>query len=447
VSGTEHDHYYVRQDAFEGNISGPLFSEWAGDVILAAGLNYRFDSYIQESDALSVAFNTYTNANGQWRTGNTQPSSGANEVSEGYLEFAVPLLKDLPMIEALDADLAVRETDYRTSGSATTWKIGVNYQPIDDLRFRLTRSRDIRAPSLSELFNVGANGGAPTVGLIINVPGYGPVTTTSGTRTAATGNPLLKPETSNTLTYGAVYSPSWLPGFDFSVDSYAINISDAISTPTVNQEVTFCNAGVVSNCAFFVYDNTNSVTLAYTKPFNFTKYRVDGVDFEASYSFDMSDILSDLDGSVALHAVAGFVDHDENSTTGVAPIDRAGDVGPNGYHMPHWKGTWQAMYDTGPWEAFVQVRYIGAGQFDSTLLEGVDIDNGNVSAATYLDLNLKYTMPDTVGNWAVFLGINNAFNITPPLDPSTGNNPYRTQTSLYDVVGRFFRVGVKFKFD
>ena len=42
---------------------------------------------------------------------------------------------------------------------------------------------------------------------------------------------------------------------------------------------------------------------------------------------------------------------------------------------------------------------------------------------------------------------NNAFNITPPLDTSTGNNPYRTPPSLSAVVGRFFRVGVKFKFD
>ena len=446
VSGTESDQYHVFQDAFEANITGPLFSEWAGDVVFAGGLNYRFESYSQLSDALSVAFNPYTNANGQWRTGNTQPSSGHNEVTEGYIEFAIPILKDLPFVEDLDADLAARFTDYRTSGSATTWKIGLNYQPIDDLRFRLTRSRDIRAPSLSELFNVGANGGAPTVGLAINVPGHGIVTTTSGTRTAATGNPLLTPEISNTLTYGAVLSPRWLPNFNASVDAYAINISKAISTPTVDQEVAFCNAGVASNCAFFVYDNTNSVTIAYTKPFNFAKYKVDGVDFEASYRFALADFWPDMDGSVALHAVAGFIDHDQNITTGVAPIERAGDVGPNGYHMPHWKGSWQVQFDQGPYDAFVQARFIGGGRFDNTLVQGVTIDNNAVPRMIYVDTNFKYTFPDSDGNWAVFLGINNLFNASPPLDPSTGNNPYYTQTALYDVVGRFFRGGVKFKY-
>lgn len=443
VSGTEMDQYHVFQDAFEGNISGPLFTEWAGDVVLAAGGNYRFDSYNQMSDALSVAFNPYTSANGQWRTGNTQPSYGHNEVTEGYVEFAIPLLKDAPLVEDLDADIAARFTDYRTSGAATTWKVGLNWQLVDDLRLRLTRSRDIRAPSLSELFNVGANGGAPTVGLKVDEPGA-VVTTTSGTRTAAVGNPLLKPEISNTLTYGAVFTPTWLPGFNASVDAYAINISKAISTPTVDQEVAFCNAGVQSNCAFFVYDNTNSVTLAYTKPFNFAQYKVDGVDFEASYRFALSDIWASGDGSVALHAVAGFVDHDENFTAGVAPIERAGDVGPNGYHMPRWKGSWQGQYDLGPYEAFFQVRFVGAGRFDNTLVQGVTIDNNTVPAAIYLDTNLKYTIPETDNEWAVFVGVNNIFNIAPPLDPSTGNNPYDTQTSLYDVVGRFFRVGVKF---
>lgn len=450
VSGTETDQYHVMQDAFEGNITGPLFTEWAGDVILAAGANYRFDSYAQLSDAYSVTFNSYTNANGLWRTGNTQPSTGHNEVTEGYIEFAVPLLKDLPWVEDLDADLAARFTDYRTSGSATTWKVGLNYQATDDIRFRLTRSRDIRAPSLSELFNVGANGGAPTVGLQINQPGHGIVTTTSGTRTAAVGNPQLTPEISNTMTYGLVATPTFLPNFSFSVDAYAINISKAISTPTVDQEVAFCNAGVTSNCAFFVYDNTNSVTIAYTKPFNFAQYKVDGVDFEASYRFALDDIWAGADGSVAMHAMAGFIDHDQNSTVGVAPIERAGDVGPNGYHMPKWRGTWQGQYDVGPYEAFFQVRMVGAGRFDNTLVQGVTIDNNTVPAAFYLDTNLRYNIPDAdgtgIGNWSVFLGVNNVFNITPPLDPSTGNNPYRTQSALYDVVGRFFRVGAKFSY-
>lgn len=210
--------------------------------------------------------------------------------------------------------------------------------------------------------------------------------------------------------------------------------------------MTFCNAGVTSNCAFFVYNNAGLVTIAYTKPFNFAAYKVDGVDLETSYGFQPGDIISGIDGSIAMHALAGFVDHDENFTTGVAPIDRAGDVGPNGYHMPKWKATWQGQYDIGPYEAFFQIRYIGAGHYDNTLVQGVTIDNNLVPAATYLDVNFKYTLPVLDGHWSTFLGVNNVFNITPPLDPSTGNNPYYTQTSLYDVVGRFFRIGVKFNY-
>jgi outer membrane receptor protein involved in Fe transport len=79
-------------------------------------------------------------------------------------------------------------------------------------------------------------------------------------------------------------------------------------------------------------------------------------------------------------------------------------------------------------------------------VQGVDIDNNAVPSATYVDTNLRYNFESWGGDWTAFLGVNNVFNITPPLDPSTGNNPYRTQAELYDTVGRFYRVGVKFNY-
>jgi hypothetical protein len=39
-------------------------------------------------------------------------------------ELAIPLLKDLPLVSSLDANLAGRYTDYSTSGSVETWKVG-----------------------------------------------------------------------------------------------------------------------------------------------------------------------------------------------------------------------------------------------------------------------------------------------------------------------------------
>src|SRR5581483_1306612 len=85
-------------------------------------------------------------------------SVGHFNVNEGFVETVVPLAKDTAWARSLDLDLAARFTDYSTSGYVTTWKAGVSYQLIEDVRFRATRSRDIRAPNLGELFSAGASG-------------------------------------------------------------------------------------------------------------------------------------------------------------------------------------------------------------------------------------------------------------------------------------------------
>jgi len=77
-----------------------------------------------------------------------------------------PLLKDLPLVRSLDANLAGRYTDYSTSGTVQTWKIGLVYNVIDELRFRGTTSVDIRAPTLNDMFQqaqVGSQASATSI--------------------------------------------------------------------------------------------------------------------------------------------------------------------------------------------------------------------------------------------------------------------------------------------
>src|SRR5262249_53239553 len=129
---------------------------------------------------------------------------------------------------------AARYTDYSSSGNVWTWKVGLDYQPIDDIRFRATQSRDIRAPTLYDLF-------AGQSALVQNL--NDPHTSVSRVVNIITqGNPNLVPEVSQTTTAGAVYSPSWLPRFQMSVDYYNITIDNAITTLAGN------NATVLQQC-------------------------------------------------------------------------------------------------------------------------------------------------------------------------------------------------------
>jgi outer membrane receptor protein involved in Fe transport len=113
--------------------------------------------------------------------GNFPPTFGSYHVKEAYLETVVPLGL------GLEFNGAVRGTDYSTSGYVTTWKLGATWQPIPDIRFRATRSRDIRAPNLSELY---ASGTSRTNTL--TDPATGRTTVTF--REITTGNPICAPK-------------------------------------------------------------------------------------------------------------------------------------------------------------------------------------------------------------------------------------------------------------
>src|SRR5262249_41212460 len=135
------------------------------------------------------------------------------------------LAKDEAWAKSLDLNAAIRVTDYSTSGTVETWKAGLAYQVTDEVRLRMTRSRDIRAPTIAELF---------TPGLFSTGTFSDPFKGNKNEQLFfnAAGNTTLKPEIGTTWTGGGVYSPAWLDGFQASVDYYTIDISGAIPTPT-----------------------------------------------------------------------------------------------------------------------------------------------------------------------------------------------------------------------
>src|SRR5690606_25192790 len=154
------------------------FSTWAGPVKIALGAEYRREQTTLRADSDSAAR--------RWRSVNSQPFTGEFDVKEGYAEIVVPLANDVAFADNLEFNGAIRLTDYELSGGVTTWKVGLNYAPIPDVRFRATLSRDIRAPSNWELFSRGNQ----VINAIID-----PRTNSSRqTVNITSGNPALDPE-------------------------------------------------------------------------------------------------------------------------------------------------------------------------------------------------------------------------------------------------------------
>jgi len=198
VMGTTRFDETTTQDVADTKITGNLFTLPAGPLAVAVGAQWRSLKSTTRSDATSAAAG--------YRLANTQPFSGDYTIIEEFAEFQIPIIKDLPFAKQVTANLAARHANYSTSGDAESWKAGMVWQLQSDLRLRASRSRDIRAPNISELFTAGTQQNS---NIDDTFPG-GTGLTFQGVPRVTSGNPNLKPEVANSAVVGFVYQPSWL---------------------------------------------------------------------------------------------------------------------------------------------------------------------------------------------------------------------------------------------
>jgi outer membrane receptor protein involved in Fe transport len=269
VNGSAHFRLVTTQSVAAANLRGTLFSLPAGPVALAVGAEARRDRAVGTSDAISQRVNANGSIGG-WILGNQLPEVGTIKVFEAYAEAQAPLAR------GLSVNGAVRRTHYSLSGTVYTWKAGATYAPMSGLRLRFTRSRDIRAPNIAELFENGGSSNTnvfdPALGRSVQV------------REISAGNPNLKPEKADTLTAGATFQPGFLKRLTASIDYYDIRIRDAIATlgaPTLAQG---CFAGNSLYCQSVAFNPDGSIAFITNTRLNLAQAATRGIDFELNYS-------------------------------------------------------------------------------------------------------------------------------------------------------------------
>jgi outer membrane receptor protein involved in Fe transport len=373
--------------------------------------------------------------------------SGKRSVWEVGGEILVPLIEDVPFFKRFAINGAVRYTRYSTSGDVDTWKIGTIWQPVNDLRIRGTISRDIRAPTLSDLF------AGPSVSVsTLNDPHTG----ASGSITVVkSGNPDLKPEIARTYTAGVQYSPSWFPRFSISVDYYRIKIANSITTingadPTVLLDCEQ-SGGVSPVCAAIVrplpFSNTTAANFPsklYTLNLNAAETYTEGVDVEASYRLDLNQLSASLPGSLDFRLLYGYqpVLNSRAFPTSVL-LSYAGAPGLS-------KSRVSALInyqDRGGFSFGTQLRYYSAeSRSENATLVFADPP---LPSQFYVDLNIAQEVKVAGGGVAFFFNVNNLFDKQPRLSPATTRpNPGTGNSAVSgdDVLGRYFTAGVRFHF-
>jgi len=426
------------------NISGTLVDLPAGPLAIAFGGEFRRETYKMVGDELSQLMNPITGAQGWWRSGSAPNVSGSTSNKGVFAEVGIPVFKDQAFAKALDVNAAVRITDYRLSGSVSTWKVGGTWDVLDGLRFRITRSRDIREPTLGQLYAAG--GGNPYS--LVDRP-RGDILPTSGVQRFTRGNLALKPEVANTLTYGVVLTPGFVPGLALSVDRYDINIKNAIAGLQPQATVDECAAGAQIACASLVRDPSGTLIAIYDTTYNLATRRVAGYDIEARYSKSLTG-FGGQPATLILRALATYQDKDIRALSGTQAINRAGETGiysyPGEYQLK-WRGSGSVTYAQGGWDGTLSIRYSGSGLRDIQWKSGVDIDRNKTPAVAYADLQLSKSFSLGGVDARVDFTVNNLLDKDPPMIGTDASDTVGFGTnSEYDLVGRAFRLGVNIKY-
>ncbi len=401
--------------------------------------------------------------------GASQPSSGDFGVKEYFGEIFLPLANDTSWAKELSAEASVRHSNYNTSaGKTTTYRVGLNYAPIDDVRFRAVYSTGFRAPNITEI-NQRQSGSFPIVeplcefadrrlegGTITqtiwdncNALGFGTDDSTEfgfawqSLQTTLAPEKPLEPETSKTFTLGTVITPTAIPGLAISVDYWNIEINNVIGTDDINDLFRACmdSVGLTAPACQGFNDSGTGPILTFIFPGdtvtefgNLGTIKTDGIDINASYQ-------GSIDNETVTGYHATFAATWMNSRTQSFPLSGTSEfVGTaDGFGIfPEWRWNTSVGVNGENWDLTWDTRFIGETQ--DRLRPAFLTDDSVAESVWYHDLIASYTHKGTT----LTVGVNNLTDIQAPRFHSAFNA--NTEPGVFDVIGRRFWAKVTTRF-
>ena len=453
LSGTSEMHTRILQDDFGGVLRGEPITLWAGPVSVALGVEHRYTGSFGSATATDIASGFFL--------GNYHPTIGHNADTEAFIETVIPLAHETVWARELDFNGAFRETNYTVGGSVSTFKLGATWdapEALDGIRLRGTYSRDIRAPSLGDLFAGGRVGqGAQNDPFGRDANGNPITIAVPNVLSPTVGNPKLTPEIAHQTGIGAVYSPPWFPGFDMSFDAFNIDIKNVIAATGAGNVIFACYNGNQTYCPFIIRGpvvagsppgSVGPLLQIISAPANTAYEKENGFDIESSYRKNLADFSDSLSGNVIFRFLATKIAK-QDTVDALGIVTHA--AGQNNGGVPTWTYNISAGYDADVWAVTWTGRGISSGTRNNNYTQCTSgcpvlvspfftVNDNYMPGAFYQDINLTYRLKDIgVSSADLFLTIDNLMD----------NNPddffVHNSNALYDRLGRTFRAGVRFK--
>ena len=464
----------------DGNLGDyGIQSPWADEGVgIAFGVEYRKNSVDYRPDEIY-----------QQAATPELPISGSTTAKEVFGEAIIPIVTDRPFFQLLSFEGAYRYSDYDTGFQTNTYKLGLNWSPIDALRLRGSYQRAVRAPNVIELFSSqnqfeveltqNANGSFdPCAGATpfatfaqcaltgVTQAQYGRIVDNPAGQfnTLIGGNRDLQPETATTYSLGAVIQPPFIPSLTLSVDYFDIKVDDLVGSVNPNLSINNCiNNGDPFFCGLIQRaPDTGSLwqgELGFFRRFNVNtgSLKTNGIDLAADYRLSLYDVFTQELGSLRFNLLGTYLGSYETVPLPDSPesdiYECAGlYAGLCGRPRPEWRHKFLVDWET-PLDLGVAItwRYVSsvkvAQTSDQPTLTGSFAQiNEQLNARSYFDLSLSYQLFEAAG---IRVGVNNIFDKDPPItstaaieDGGNGN----TYPQFYDATGRYLFANLSIQF-
>jgi iron complex outermembrane recepter protein len=401
--------------------------------------------------------------------GATLPVEGRFDVQEVFFEGRMPLVEGKTAVKELSFEAGYRYSDYSTGFTTDTYKAGLDWAPIDMLRLRGSYQRAVRAPNVGELFSTqsvaldGADdpctGPTPDATLAqcqltgVTAAQYGHLAPNPAGQYNGLlgGNPDIKPETSDTVSFGFVLRPP-VGDLSIAVDWFDIKIDNVISSTAGGNADTYINTCLDSGqlCNYIHRNAQGSLWLTpdgfvQDTSLNLGSLATSGTDFQASYTLNLGEnrigfnLVGTLLNELATQPLPDGPSYDCRGFYGITC----------GIPAPRWRHSFRTNWRT-PWAGLdIAATWRFYGDAKSERLSGNDqlsrpvnangISN-DVPSYSYLDLTASMTFAE---KYTFRVGANNILDKTPPIIPSGGVNDCptgpcngNTWAQVYDPLGR-----------
>ncbi len=471
------------QTVFNASVNGELSalrSPWASQSVVASlGVEYREEFGASTPDeCLKLPPISCLGGAG----GNQLPIVGGFDAHEIFGEMIVPIAMDQPLAHSLGLELGYRYSDYNPTGTYSTWKAGLNYEPFDGLLLRVMRQRAARAPNVGEL-------AAPVVIALRNAD-FDPcslgtrraITPDVRARCIATGmtsaqvgtiqdivsgqintfegtdlTSLPGAELADTTTVGLVWSPTFMTALRspvLSVDYYDIEVKDYIGAFSAQETLDGCYiAGINQFCQRIVRVNGDiaspgSGVQRFTT--NLDYIRAEGIEAAVNFGLDLDTLgLSERWGSLAVSWTGNYyLTNESRSSVTVPEIDCLGYYGNACGNPTHkFRFVQRTTWTMGDLQLSYLWRHMNKVEVEPVQQPSTFAAFREIEAYNYIDLAASYAFNDVA---KVTFSVQNLLEKDPPVlgneAATTSANSGNTLPSAYDTLGRIFAVGLNLRF-